>query len=168
MSESEAQHTIYFWRPNEANGFLSNVFESQFVKDKVCFINNEQYFMWEKQQSFDPVNVSLEMRILETYDSEIIKKLGREVLNFDPKVWDEKKYQIMRDGLHAKFSQNRDLKQLLLDTENANLVYASPYDSIWGIGLNEEEAKRIPSTSWPGQNLLGIALMDVREIIRNE
>jgi len=124
--------------------------------------------MWEKQQSFDHVNVSLEMIILETDDPEKIKKLGREVSNFDPKVWEEKRYQIMRDGLHAKFSQNRDLKQSLLDSGNANLVYASPDDSVWGIGLNEIDAKSIPSDSWPGQNLLGISLMGVREILRNE
>jgi len=122
----------------------------------------------KKQQCFDPVNVSLEMRILETHDPEKIKKLGREVSNFDPNVWDEKRYQIMCDGLHAKFSQNRDLKQSLLDTGNASLVYASPVDSIWGIGLNEDDAKRISSGSGPGQNLLGIALMGVREILRNE
>lgn len=49
MSEPEA---IYFWGPNEGNGFLSNGFESPFVKYGKHFTNNEQYFMWEKAAMF--------------------------------------------------------------------------------------------------------------------
>jgi hypothetical protein len=62
----------------------------------------------------------------------------------------------MKAGLIEKFLQNPELKDALLDTKYAILIEASPYDKIWGIGLNEKDAK---------QNKPWKALMDVRTII---
>ena len=42
----------------------------------------------------------------------------------------------MKGGLEAKISQNPELKIKLINTNNAILVEASPYDTVWGIGLN--------------------------------
>jgi ribA/ribD-fused uncharacterized protein len=46
-------------------------------------------------------------------------------------------------------------------------VEASPYDRIWGIGLGAEDPKAKHPSTWQGENLLGFALMDAREAIRN-
>eukprot|EP00798_Chlamydomonas_sp_ICE-L_P010165 gene10165-8070_t len=69
-----------------------------------------------------------------------------------------------RMGNFRKFSQNEALKQLLLSTGDAELVEASPRDSIWGVGFapNKAAANR---SKW-GLNLLGKALMTVREQLR--
>jgi ribA/ribD-fused uncharacterized protein len=153
---------IFFWKPNEKNGFLGNWCYSPFTKNNIHFINNEQYFMWSKQQLFDPTNISLENEILKTNNPKRIKDLGRLVKNFNEKVWDEKKYDIMKSGLLEKFSQNLELKHQLIDTKDSILVEASPYDKIWGIGLDEKDAK---IKIWKGENLLGNALMDIRDIL---
>ena len=118
--------------------------------------------MWEKQQLFDPTNILLENNILETTNSSLIRNFGRYVQNFNQSVWDTKKYDIMKRGLIEKFSQNTELKKALLDTNDAILVEASPYDTIWGIGLGEKDAK---IKKWRGENLLGKALIDVRTIL---
>ncbi len=39
----------------------------------------------------------------------------------------------MKRGLIEKFTQNTQLKKSLIDTTDAILVEASPYDTIWGI-----------------------------------
>ena len=101
---------IYFWKPTEKNGFLGNWYYSPFTKNNIRFINNEQYFMWEKQQLFDPTNILLENNILETTNSSLIRNFGRYVQNFNQSVWDTKKYDIMKRGLIEKFSQNTELK----------------------------------------------------------
>jgi ribA/ribD-fused uncharacterized protein len=54
------------------------------------------------------------------------------------------------------------LKHQLIDTKDSILVEASPYDKIWGIGLDEKDAK---IKIWKGENLLGNALMDIRDIL---
>ena len=96
------------------------------------------------------------------------KKLGRKVRNFDSKVWDEKKYDIVVEGNKAKFSQNPELMEFLLSTGDAILVEASPYDKIWGIGLDIETAKEGSVEDWKGENLLGCALMEARDWLKEK
>ena len=157
---------IYFWKPRDNNGYLSNWYYSPFQKHGIRFLNSEQYFMWRKQQLFDPSNTILEGEILLTNNPKVMKDFGRKVKNFDQKLWDNEKYEIMREALMEKFSQNYKLKKLLINTGKKILVEASPYDRVWGIGLNERNARR--KFPWNGDNLLGKALMDVREDLSND
>ena len=65
------------------------------------------------------------------------------------------KEEIMYKGLFAKFTQHKNLKNVLLDTQDAILQEDSPTDYIWGTGADGT-----------GQNLLGFILMKVRDDIR--
>ena len=67
------------------------------------------------------------------------------------------------EGNKAKFGQNPAIKEYLLSTGDAILAEASPYDKIWGIGLGRAEAKKGTVEQWQGENLLGCALMEVRD-----
>ena len=94
------------------------------------------------------------------------KDIGRHIKGFIPEVWDECKFYIVIRGNTLKFSQNHELMGYLLSTGDALLVEASPKDAIWGIGLDAQTAASTPQSEWPGQNLLGKALMEVRECLR--
>ena len=74
----------------------------------------------------------------------------------------------MLKGNLAKFGQNPELKQRLLDTGDALLAEAEEYDSIWGIGLGMEDENNQNPENWNGQNLLGFALMQVRQKLARE
>jgi len=95
------------------------------------------------------------------------KSLGRKVKNFDPKIWDEHKYEIVKQGNLLKFSQNEKFKTFLLATNNKILVEGSPYDKIWGIGMLESDSRAENPLLWNGENLLGFALMEVREELKS-
>ncbi len=69
-------------------------------------------------------------------------------------------------GLLAKFSQNAELKQQLLDTGDAWLVECAHSDTVWACGIRLNEDERFDSSKWRGQNILGFALMEVRSILR--
>ena len=101
-------------------------------------------------------------QIIACDDPAEIKKLGRRVRKFDASVWDQAKYSIVLNGNWKKFSQNPQLRDFLLSTGDQILVEASPYDTIWGIGLSADQAVAGPQ-SWRGENLLGFALMEVRD-----
>jgi hypothetical protein len=109
-----------------------------------------------------------EMReeIMNTSDPKLMKALGRKVRNFDPEVWDKVKYSIVLNGNYYKFTQNKEMMDFLLSTGDKILVEASPMDAIWGIGFGKENEKAYNIASWRGQNLLGFALMEVRDEIR--
>ncbi|RYF96494.1 MAG: DUF1768 domain-containing protein, partial [Chitinophagaceae bacterium] len=57
------------------------------------------------------------------------------------------------------------LRNYLLGTDDHVLVEASPVDSIWGIGLAADNGKATDPHQWQGENLLGYALMEVRDLL---
>jgi ribA/ribD-fused uncharacterized protein len=65
-------------------------------------------------------------------------------------------------GNLAKFGQHPELRDFLLGTGTRVLVEASPLDRIWGSGLAADNAHATAAAHWPGLDLLGFALMEVR------
>lgn len=125
----------------------------------------EQAFMIEKAITFG--DESKILPIVQARSAAEAKKVGRTVRNFNPKVWDEKRYGVMVDILKIKF-QNPTLKEILLRTDNLELVEGSPYDAIWGVKLDWMSDEILDRNNWRGRNLLGKALMEVREYYRNQ
>ena len=102
-------------------------------------------------------------KILKAKSPAEAKKLGRKVSNYDENIWVENRFEIVKAGNYLKFSQNEELKNYLLNTNNRILVEASPVDPIWGIGLAHDHADANYPEKWKGLNLLGFALMEVRD-----
>ena len=73
----------------------------------------------------------------------------------------------MHRGIRAKFQQNPDLLQKLIDTDDAILAECSPYDKFWGIGLAVGDPRIQETAKWKGTNLLGNVLMDVRSELKS-
>lgn len=91
-----------------------------------------------------------------------VKQAGRKVIGFDEKVWSAKREVVVRFGAKLKFEQNPLLMEELLKTDGFRLVEASKFDKIWGAGLWENELLRTAEVDWPGMNLLGKILEEVR------
>jgi len=154
------QHT-FFW-----SGPFSQWYKSNFTLDGITFNTAEQYMMYHKAMLFNDTEIA--KQILNTGDPKTQKALGRKVQNFNMSKWNEHCLQIVFKGNHAKFTQNKYLYRQLLNTGSTLLVEASPYDSIWGIGLNETDAKKTPEHEWPGSNWLGQTLTNLRDFLREE
>lgn len=123
----------------------------------------EQYMMYQKATLFDDQEIA--DKIMETTDPGEIKALGRQIKNFNSKVWDAYKIQIVRAGLSAKFVTHADLADILVSTGDAILAEGAAGDKVWGTGLNNKNTEATPVSEWPGQNLLGWLLMQVRDEI---
>ncbi|MXN60881.1 NADAR family protein, partial [Burkholderia pseudomallei] len=68
-------------------------------------------------------------------------------------------------GCREKFRQNEAFSTVLRATGSTILVEASPYDRVWGVGLGERDPRIANPSAWEGLNLLGKALMRVRDVI---
>ncbi len=68
----------------------------------------------------------------------------------------------------AKFGQNPKLRKYLLSTGDRILAEATPVDRLWGIGLTATTPGVTDPEQWKGENLLGFALMSVRDLLRAE
>lgn len=152
----------FFW-----GGYLSNWFESDFVVNGFKYWCNEQYMMAKKVELFGDL-VSKDA-VMKSNDQREIKNIGRKCTGFDQKLWDENKEIIVYDGCYAKFTQNLKLLDYIKSQKDKVLVEASPYDTIWGIGLGKEEGVYLENpNNWRGTNLLGFTLMRVRDMILSE
>lgn len=170
ISEGENVKFLFFWghRPSK-DGIITKSCFSQwwtqsFTVDKTEYKSAEHWMMAEKARLFDDQEM-WETIIMAKTPGEA-KKLGRQVANFDSKIWDENKFQVVIKGNLHKFSQNESQKEFLLNTHDRILVEASPYDRIWGIGMGQNNENASRPERWKGQNLLGFALMEVRDKLR--
>lgn len=159
---------LFFWghtiKDEITKSCFSQWFPFQFEEDGIEYKTAEHYMMVGKAKLFND-NKTLE-EILKSDSPNQAKNLGRKVKNFDPQRWNEEKYEIVRRGNLLKFSQNENFKEFLLSTNNKVLVEASPYDTIWGIGMLETDSKAANPLLWNGENLLGFALMEVRDLLK--
>lgn len=143
------------------NSCFSQWYMRDFVIDGITYNCAEQWMMASKARLFgDEESLG---KILKATKQGVIKKLGKGVKGFDESIWSKNCFDIVVKGNIAKFTQNEDLKQYLLGTGNQILVEASPYDKIWGIGMDASNNNSSDPYEWNGTNLLGFALTKVRD-----
>ncbi|QDU94563.1 NADAR family protein [Lignipirellula cremea] len=143
---------------------LSQWYPVLFQVQEVYYPTAEHWMMAEKARLFQDEEALLE--ILTADSPNQAKAWGRKVRNFDADQWNAQARGIVTAGNLAKFSQSDDLRDFLLGTGDQVLVEASPFDRIWGIGLKGTDPRAAHPDTWRGQNLLGFALMDVRQSLR--
>ena len=152
---------IHFHKPEEENGYLSNWDMSEFTLDGKKYCCAEQYLMEQKALLFG--DTAIADQIMECTDQQTMQNLGRSAHNFNGKIWDGSKQVILYRALVAKFDQNPSLADQLMKTGDAILAECSYSDHIWGIGRGMDDPRADDIKEWDGQNLLGFALMQVRD-----
>ena len=161
------------FKAKDARYDISSIIENydSLIVDKFIFDCREQWMMAHKalifaKGSFTKCNMVIFYQIMSEDNPNTIRALGRNIKNYNEKIWTEWKYKVVVNGNYLQFSQDEQLKKTLLDTGTREIVEASPYDKIWGIGLNEADARRLGKANWKGTNLLGKGLMEVRELLK--
>lgn len=170
-NSGEPMEFIFFWGHTANPGKIkkscfSQWYACEFEVDGQKYHTAEQFMMAQKALLFGD-HATYE-KIMAADNPKDYKALGRLVKNFIPTVWDENKLQIVVKGNIAKFSQNEAIREFLLGTGDKVLVEASPYDEIWGVKLGMNDPKIQDPNNWRGENLLGCALMETRDILREK
>ena len=155
---------VFFHKPSEPDGYLSNWYPSQIVVDGIKFSSVEQYIMYKKCEVFGDLDSA--KKVLATEDTKLQQTIGRNASGYISNMWAGMRQVIVLRGLFAKFSQNADLKQKLLDTDDAYLVECARTDKVWACGRRLDDDRRFDASQWDGENILGFALMEVREMLK--
>ncbi|KAL2015487.1 hypothetical protein VTK56DRAFT_5376 [Thermocarpiscus australiensis] len=196
-SSSSPTPVYFWRETEPSTGYLSQWYPCAFTDDTnpgIIFKTAEHYMMYHKALLFD--DTATASAILSASHPRKAKALGRRVSNFSEAVWDAHRDKIVYRGNLLKFTRPADeadgwwfqrrreeqdqeqeqeqdgrgllsLRELLLGTGERELVEASPFDRIWGIGFRAEQAETVGRERW-GMNLLGKALMEVRAALRRE
>ena len=174
LIEYMADHSvkfIHFWghqppKNGVSKSCFSQWFNAEFTDGEHQFATAEHFMMYHKAMLFG--NDDIAANILASRHPNEAKQWGRKVRHFDEAKWNAQRFDIVVKGNLLKFSQHSDLKRFLLQTDQRILVEASPVDNIWGIGLAADNEHSEHPEHWRGLNLLGYALMQVREQLRAE
>ena len=161
---------LAFWKPEPTPsgqigaGCLSQWWPAACTVDGVTYPTAEHWMMAGKARLFDdPAGLRA---VLATASPRAVQAAGRRVRGFDEQLWVAARYDLVVAGNLVKFTHHADLRGFLLATGDRVLVEASPYDRIWGVGLGPSNPAVLRAATWRGRNLLGFALMDVRDRLR--
>ncbi len=158
---------VFFWghQPSKDGRLTAACFSqwwpAPFKVDGVIYPTAEHWMMAGKALLFGDEEAAA--RIREASSPKQVKEFGRQVRGFDDVRWSAVRRDIVTAGNLEKFRQNPALADFLLSTGTSVLVEASPVDRIWGIGLAADDERAANPLQWRGENLLGFALMEVRD-----
>ena len=170
VAAGETFDYLLFWgHTPKADGRIAKECFSQwypacFECEGARYASAEHYMMAGKARLFGDTQM-LEQILASTSPAEA-KQLGRKVRDFDDARWKAACFDIVVEGNVAKFGQNPELAQVLLETGESVLVEAAPRDRVWGIGMGASNPEARNPAAWRGQNKLGFALMEARRRLR--
>lgn len=138
---------IYFYKINDEYGCFSNFAHYDFKLDGKKWITSEHYF---QAQKFCGTEYEEVIRLLDSPMKAAEMGRNRDLpLRSD---WEQVKDDIMRKAVLAKFTQNDEIKSVLLSTNKETIIEKTSNDYYWGCGKDGS-----------GKNMLGNILMEVRE-----
>lgn len=135
---------------------LSNHYPCSFQIEDQTFTCVEQYLAFQKAKFAN--NRILARSAMDTDDPAEHKAILNQLKNLPREGWSDRVEETILTAAWAKFSQNENLANFLVETHPLQIGEASR-DTFWGVGHSLESAEALDSTKWPHQgNLLGRTL----------
>ena len=147
-----SMQTVTFQNKSPEFSELNNLHVAPFTIDGKQYASVEHYLQVQKF----PSNPDLQEQIRSSKTPSNAKTLAGATDSPVRPDWDAVRDDVVRKALRAKFTQNPNLKDILLSTGDRPLQEISS-DSYWGIGRTKK-----------GKNRLGLLLMELRSSLRAE
>jgi N-glycosidase YbiA len=143
---------IYFYSTRDAYGCFSNFSPHGVELKGVWWPTSEHYFQAQKF-----TGTPHEEAVRRAKTPKQAAEMGRDRKRPLRADWEQVKDDVMREAVRQKFRTHKDIRQVLLDTGDEELIENAPGDYYWGCGADGS-----------GKNMLGKLLMEVREELRKE
>lgn len=130
--------------------FLSNFYPAPVVYELIEYPTSEHAY-----QAAKTLDIIQRQNVADQPTPALAKRYGKAV-TMRPN-WDEIKVKVMQEIVYAKFTQNENLGNMLVITDDAILIEGNTWgDTFWGV------------CGGVGENKLGNILMDVRDRLNKE
>ena len=139
---------------------FSNFFPAQIKMGDRTFTCLEQVFQYLRAKTLNKPLAAAKIYL--SRDPVEMKRIGDELGTSEE--WEQKKFDVMYLCLKMKFDQHKDLRDLLLNSGDCELVEATP-GRLWGCGATLS-SNLLRKHDWPGENRQGKILMTVRDELR--
>jgi ribA/ribD-fused uncharacterized protein len=126
--------TILFYAVADDYGGFSNFAPYPITVRGERWPTSEHFF---QAQKFEDATVRAAIRRVKSPME--AARLGRDRKHRLRRDWDSSRVGVMREALHAKFTQHEDLRRLLLSTGDAKLVEHTERDEFWADGVTVPE-----------------------------
>jgi ribA/ribD-fused uncharacterized protein len=168
-ADAAAVPVVILFQDPETNdyGFLSLKWTVEIEFNGTMYNSAYQAIAAELAKAFNDQEGLQRIMLAETPE-EVIYKLDNVPGDSDANEtkWNDTTKQLIYDVNIAKFNQYPELAARLLETKTAMLGAYLPDDTLIGIGISLDSVQSKNPINWTGQNLLGKALMDIREKLR--
>lgn len=148
---------IRFYRANERPyGAFSNLYRREIVFEGETFVTSEHAYQAGKARKPE-----VRRWLMQAPSPALLAMAAHGLYYWDISPgWSKTKFDRMRRVLYTKFTQHKDLQDLLLSTGASRLVESAVTDNevnrLWG------------EVNGVGQNMLGVLLMELRDQLRCE
>ncbi len=167
-SPRTASHPLY--NPNQkaicfkgSGCVFSNMYPCDIVYQGKKFPSSEGAYQWQKAMDLGQESIAHEIFLCE--NGFAAKSEAGRLEHLDSAAVEQwrktKGIEAMKRVQETKFEYVAEFRKTLMDSYRCCLVEATP-DMFWGAGLSEAEALKCESGSYPGQNNLGVILMELR------
>lgn len=140
------------------HSYMSNFYPCPIKMHLSTFSSAEQAFFYHKAIICEKEEAG--MRLKELDDPKTIKAKGDKIPTCE--AWEKSKTAVMKKILLQKFIQNPELKAKLLGTTGTRLLECTN-NRFWGTGWFLDEPQWEETNIYPGKNVLGKLLEEVRE-----
>ena len=143
---------VDFYKEFGPLGYLANYSNHGFYKNGIFYKTVEHYYQSEKYD-----NLEIKNKIINAETPKEASNIGRDRGNIRIDNFKSIKNSVMFDGIYEKFSQNKDIRNKLIQTGNAIIREMTIDEYYWGVGKDLS-----------GSNNIGKILMNVREVLKKE
>ena len=142
--------------------FFSNFYTSPIEDGGKKFATVEHFYQFKKATYFN--DASTAAAILGAKTPEKSKALGYLVKDYEEELWHKVAPQVMFNGCLKKLQQYPQLAESLKKLKGG-IIEANPKDVFFSCGLALHSPHIMDKTRWPGKNILGNILCQVRDTL---
>ena len=140
---------------------MSNMYPCSVYYKNRCFHSSEHAYQWEKALGVEAFHIACQ--IIEAQDGYAAKQISALLDKDLVDLWRcQHAVRIMKTIAQAKFDSVEEFRKELIDSAGMYLIEAT-MDTYWGVGFLRDVAAYCRPQYWPGENVMGRILMEIRD-----